>query len=84
MSKPLRVIVFKDGDIFVAQCLEIDISAQGSTEAEAAMRLNAVFVDEMAAAKASGLTLEDIGPAPESFHSAYKIEVVSRTEMTAA
>ena len=84
MTKPLRVVVFKDGDLFVAQCLEIDIAAQGATEAEAAMRLNAVFAAEIAAAKEAGRSVEDIGPAPDAFHSAYNINVVSRIELAAA
>jgi hypothetical protein len=84
MSKPLRVVVFKDAGMFVAQCLEIDIAAQGSTEAEAAMRLNAVFKAEVAEAKQKGIDIEEIGPAPAEFHAAYSIDVVSRTELFAA
>ncbi len=34
-----RASVWKEGEWFVAQCLEIDISSQGKTEAEALANL---------------------------------------------
>jgi len=83
MTRPLRVLVFKDDGIFVAQALELDISAEGETEAEAAMRLNAAIAAEAAEAKARGRTLDDIGPAPDRFHAMYEFDVVSRTEIAA-
>ena len=84
MSSPVRVIVFKDGDIFVAQCLEVDIAAQGATEAEAGIRLQAAFAAEQEEARISGRNFMDIGPAPAVFQSAYDIDVVSKTQLQAA
>lgn len=48
--------------MFVAQCLEGEISAQGQAVDEAVSRLNA---------RASGVDVRNIGPAPETFHAMY-------------
>lgn len=84
MPSTLRVLVLKDDDLFVAQALEIDISAQGATETEAAMRLHAALFAESQEAVKRGKKLADIGPAPQKFHDLYENNVVSRTELFAA
>lgn len=35
MKKDMSMVVWKEGDWFVAQCLDIDIASQGETEDEA-------------------------------------------------
>ncbi|MGA8531060.1 MAG: type II toxin-antitoxin system HicB family antitoxin [Acidobacteriaceae bacterium] len=35
MKRPFSATVWKEGDWYVAQCLEIDIASQGETEEEA-------------------------------------------------
>jgi len=35
MKRPFAVSVWREGDWFVAQCLEVDVASQGRTEAEA-------------------------------------------------
>jgi predicted RNase H-like HicB family nuclease len=81
MASPLRVIVLKDENVFVAQCLEIDVSAQGASEKEALSRLEAVLHAEVDAAKEAGTNLSDLRPAPKAFHILYKSNVVGRTEL---
>jgi hypothetical protein len=81
MASPLRVVVLKDGDIFVAQCLEIDVSAQGTSHEEAMNRLRAALRAEEAEAKNSGKKLSDIGPAPMAFHAIYGAGSIARDEL---
>lgn len=35
MKRTLTASVWREGDWFVAQCLEVDVASQGATEAEA-------------------------------------------------
>lgn len=81
MAEPLRVVVLRDGDVFVAQCLEIDIAAQGLSEVDAISRLKAVLRAESVMAEEQGKTIADLGPAPDAFHRIYGADVVSRTEL---
>ena len=39
MKRPFAATVWREGDWFVAQCLEIDIASQGETEDEALANL---------------------------------------------
>ena len=39
MKRPFSATVWREGDWFVAQCLEIDIASQGETEEEALANL---------------------------------------------
>lgn len=83
MAEQIRVIVLKDEDVYVAQCLEIDIAAQGRTADEAMARLRIAFRAELADAKENGRSIEDIGPAPEAFSMMYDSNVVERTALVA-
>jgi hypothetical protein len=56
----LRVVVFKQEDMFVAQCLEHDISVQAADIATLQMRFEETVAIE-------GEDLAAISPAPESF-----------------
>lgn len=86
MSNPttIRVITFKEGDLFVAQALEVDVCAQGETREEADKRLIALIHTEAQEAKANGRTLFDIGPAPHPFHVLYNNHNVVRSEARVA
>jgi predicted RNase H-like HicB family nuclease len=81
MANPLRVVILKDGDIFVAQCLEYDVAAQGKTEEQAIKRLKACLRAEEEIAAAEGRELSDIGPAPEAFHAVYDSDSISKTQL---
>lgn len=39
MKRPFAVTVWKEGDWFVSQCLEVDVASQGETEEEALLNL---------------------------------------------
>jgi predicted RNase H-like HicB family nuclease len=78
MVGDLRILLIRDGDIFVAQCLELDVAAQGSSKDEALSRLNAVMRIEIKEARDQGRDIKDIGPAPTVFHEIYESEIVGR------
>lgn len=80
MNAPLRVLVIKDHDKYVAQALEVDVCAQGDSEAEAAMMLQAAITAESdEAQKQSKSLVEAIGPAPRRFHEMYEFTHHSHT-----
>jgi len=72
MSRTIHTVVFKDGDIFVASGVELDVAAQGKTEAEAMARLDLVLNAEIRQAAESGRDVFDLGPAPESILRRFK------------
>ena len=39
MTRPFAASVWREGDWYVAQCLELDVASQGETEAEALTNL---------------------------------------------
>ena len=39
MKRPFAATVWKEGDWFVSQCLEVDVASQGETEEEALANL---------------------------------------------
>jgi len=87
MKRTIHTLVFRDGDIFVASGVELDIFAQGKSEQEALDRLDIVLRAEIREANATGRDLFDIGPAPESVRELYKSrnsKVVSRNERLVA
>ena len=59
----MRIIAYEEGGMWVAQCLEHDISAQADTISKVKKRLLATIAAE---AKDG---LDRIGPAPEHFQS---------------
>lgn len=83
-STTIRVITFKEGDLFVAQALEVDVCAQGKTIEEANKRLVALLHMEEQEAKANGRTLFDVGPAPHPFHVLYDNHCVVRSQARVA
>lgn len=72
MARTLHIIIFKDGDHFVASGVELDVFAQGKTKEEAAHRLETVLNAEMEEARASGRDLFDLGAAPEAVQSLFR------------
>jgi len=40
MKKDFNAVISKEGDWYIAQCLEVDIASQGATEEEAMANLN--------------------------------------------
>ncbi len=65
----IRILVFKDGDMYVAQCLEFDIAACADTLDQ----LRGDIVGTIDAYRSESLALhgaafQGIGPAPAEFH----------------
>ena len=65
----IRILVFKDGDIYVAQCLEVDIAAC----ADSVNRLRENIVGTIDAYRQEtierhGVAFQGIEPAPQEFH----------------
>lgn len=80
-GKVIRVVIFKEGDLFIAQGLEVDICAQGSSPEDAGRKFGIALNAEAQEARDKGLSLfEMIGPAPAVFEALYKQDEVSRSE----
>jgi len=84
MDRTIRVVVFRDGDRYIAQALEVDIAAQGPSPEEASRRLETALSAEAREAEAEGRDLFDIGPAPETIRVLYEDRVVRREEKLVA
>ena len=64
----LRVIVYRDGDLYIAQGLEVDIATQAKDIPSLLQRLDLTIEAECAMSKERGGSLfEGIGAAPELF-----------------
>lgn len=65
----LRFVLFKEGNVIMAVCLERYIGAQGDTMEDVKRRLCTVYRAELDASQARGQGLfGDIPPAPEEYH----------------
>ena len=60
-SMKLRIVVFKEEEMFVAQCLEHDICTQAATIEALQDRMNCLIKAELEAG-------QEIAPAPKRFH----------------
>ena len=84
MKHTYRVVGLKDGDIYVAQMLELDVSAQGRSFDEALERLKTALDAEKAEAASSGIDVrEAIGPAPKEFYDLYESHPHHREKLVA-
>ena len=69
MDQQIRVLILKDGDAWVAQCLEYDIGTQASDLNVLQERLHMVLEAELAESiKAHGQPFGGIPAAPQHFH----------------
>ena len=67
-SEALRVIVFCEGDTWVAQCLEYDIQAQGSSFQCATRRLRSAVASEARyTTDKYGEAFKGLDPAPSTY-----------------
>jgi len=64
----IRVIVFQEGGLWVAQCLEHDIGAQAADVDTLISRLEVALKAELKESMRHGKPLAGIDPAPERFH----------------
>lgn len=73
MADPIRVIVFSDCDLWVAQCLEYDIGAQAKDLDTLRMRLTVALDLEAAACVEHGKApFDGIASAPQRFHDMWE------------
>ncbi len=69
MTQTIRVIVFQDGGLWVAQCLEYDIGAQAQDVDTLMSRFEVTFKTELKESMVRhGKPLAGIDRAPERFH----------------
>ena len=69
----IRVIVFREGDVYVAQCLEYDIAAQAATIEGVIDRLELTLDAEFAyCEESSKKPHESISPAPNYYHNLWE------------
>ncbi len=67
--KRYRMVQFKEGDVYIAQCLEHDISAFASDSETLIKRFVSVFMVEWdLSVERHGTPFAEIEPAPERFH----------------
>ena len=75
MASPdeLRVIIYRDGDIWVAQCLEFDIGAQAPDRETLQVRLSAIINAEIReSVQHHGEPFAGIDPAPDYFREMWE------------
>lgn len=64
----VRTVIFKEGDWWVAQCLEFDIATQAKTLKDLAYELQRVLVGHMVVCKQEGIApFEYLPKAPEKY-----------------
>ena len=69
----IRVLLFRDSDMWVAQCLEYDIAAQGKTLDEVQNRLKRTFVGQIILDVEMGKQpLQGIAEAPQMFFERFE------------
>lgn len=71
VGRELRAVAFRESNgkslVWIGQCLEIDICAQGATLAELRERLRETVEAEIFVARKLDLDVFDIPPAPDKF-----------------
>lgn len=69
----IRTVIFKDGELWVAQCLEYDIGVQAGDLNTLQSRLSAALMAEYTeSVEANGAPFAGIEPAPEYFHNLWE------------
>jgi hypothetical protein len=64
----VQTVIFKEGDWWVAQCLEYDIAAQARTIKDLTYEIQRVLVGHMVACKQEGITpFSNLPKAPEKY-----------------
>lgn len=69
----IRILVFKDGDIYVAQCLEVDIAACAETVNQ--LRLDIAGTIEayrQETIERHGVPFQGLEPGPQEFHDMWE------------
>lgn len=83
VKKEIQVLILKEIDSYVAQCLEYDISAQAKTLRELQVAFDRAFLGEILIALEHGEEpLVNIDPAPDSFWRLFNEAIRLRDRMT--
>lgn len=65
----MRAVLFRDGDMWVAQCLEHDIGSQGNSLEEVITRLHvAINAERMESLERNKVEFAGIPAAPDRYH----------------
>jgi hypothetical protein len=67
----IRVVLFNQGRWLVAQCLDVDIAAQGKTEREVLYQLSRLLVGRILASEKFGVEPFDLPAAPQKYWDMY-------------
>ena len=68
----IRVVQFREGSWLVAQCLEVDIAAQGKTESDLLYQLSRLLVGRILASEKLGVDpFTTLPPAPKRYWDMY-------------
>jgi hypothetical protein len=71
-SLKVSVVAFREGELWVAQCIEYDISARSETLANAMTAFRRMFAANLAASRELGRNgLEGVPPAPQRFRQMF-------------
>ena len=65
----LRIVVYKEDDVFIAQCLEYDICAQAPDKETLRERMDCLLECEVAEMERTG---QELDGAPERFHNMWR------------
>lgn len=68
----IRVILFRESDWWVAQCLEFDLAAQGKTWVEAIGELERVINGRIVVCQREGIDPFDLPKAPQIYEELFK------------
>lgn len=72
-SLTVNVVAFRDGDLWVAQCIDFDIAARSDTLPKAMKAFQRAFVANLVANRELGRTeLEGVPPAPQRFREMFE------------
>lgn len=75
----LRAVVFQDSGYWIAQCIEVDVAAQGGSVDEAVERLESLLTYEAQyTERRFGKPFAGIDPAPARFQKMWDIKTRSR------
>jgi hypothetical protein len=71
--KQLRVVAFREGDAWIAQCVDYDLSVQGADLAQVKRRMTALIkLEADFTTKNSGECFAGLEPAPDYFQAMFE------------
>lgn len=76
----LKILEYKDGDRYIAHCLELDLVAEGTTTKEAKENLNNLFSSYLQFAKENDIEQFAYHPAPKVYWDKFEKEYQKSTK----